>query len=362
MENINKEIINLNTLLFGEKGEKINLVEILLQSVIKGASDESLKSIMNIFGLCGALEPTQMEKYFTFFGLSLYHLEENLTTEQESFEENDFKINKFNPKTKSFNEIDLSKIDISTIKAVLSLMKILKDNTQQELSTRIINNLGQLIKSLSSDESNLIEIILPNIIEVIPKFDLSNQRTLFDNILIILNQFKNKVKDFLDDIIQLIKKFIINENFYEVITKILSRLFEEFVSEMEKYYQFFIPIFLSFIKTKKNNNKFISSLVELFSLLTKNKNFSSYIGLILEELSMVYLEARDEQVIMSLLGIFQQIVCLGNMHLFYPLIISTIIEKFKLIVNPKYYLNVNQNNNNTNIFFNIINILSNKVL
>ena len=141
MENINKEIINLNTLLFGEKGEKINLVEILLQSVIKGASDESLKSIMNIFGLCGALEPTQMEKYFTFFGLSLYHLEENLTTEQESFEENDFKINKFNPKTKSFNEIDLSKIDISTIKAVLSLMKILKDNTQQELSTRIINNL-----------------------------------------------------------------------------------------------------------------------------------------------------------------------------------------------------------------------------
>ena len=353
LENINKEEINLNKLLFGEKGEKINLVEILLQSVIKGASDESLKIIMNIFGLCGAMEPTQMEKYFSYFGLSLNHLEENLTTEEESFEENDFLINKFNPKTKSFNEIDLSMIDISTIKAVFSLMRILKENTQQELSTRIINHLGQLIKTLSSDEENLIEIILPNIIEVIPKFDLANQKNLFENIFIILNQFKNKVKNFIDDIIKLIKLYIVNENFYEIITKILSRLFEEFVSEMEKYYPFFIPICLSFLKTKKNNNKFISSLVDLFSLLTKNKNFSSYLGLLLEELSMVYIEATDEQILISLLGIFQKIVCLGNMHLYYPLIITIIIEKFKLIVNPKHYLNENQNNN-TNLFFNIL--------
>ena len=81
----------------------------------------------------------------------------------------------------------------------------------------------------------------------------------------------------------------------------------------------------------------------------------------LEELSMVYLEASDEQVIMSLLGIFQQIVCLGNMHLFYPLIITTILGKFKLIVNPKYYLYLEQKNNtnNSNIFFNIIPISTN---
>ena len=355
--NPNNSKVILNTLLFGEKGEKINLVEILLQTVIKGASDESLKSIMNIFGLCGALEPTQMEKYFTFFGLSLYHLEENLSEDQESLEENDFKINKFNPKTKSFNEIDLSMIDISTIKAVLALMRILKDNTQQELSTRIISHLGQLIKSLSSDESNLIDIILPNIIEVIPKFEISNQKILFENILVIINQFKYKIKNFLDDIIQLIKKYILNESYYEIISQILSRLFEEFVSEMEKYYQFFIPIFLAFIKTKKNNNKLISDLIEIFSLLTKNKNISSYIGLILEDLCMIYLETTDEQVIMSLLAVFKKIAGLGNIHLYYPLIIVTLIEKFKLIVNPKYYLTLNQNNNNnnnTNIIFNIL--------
>ena len=80
-------------------------------------------------------------------------------------------------------------------------------------------------------------------------------------------------------------------------------------------------ILLSLIKTKRNNNKFISSLVELFSLLTKNKNISGYIGLILEELCMLYLEATDEEVLLSLLGIFKKVVILTNMNLFYPLII-----------------------------------------
>ena len=205
---------------------------------------------MNIFGLCGALEPTQMEKYFTFFGLSLYHLEGNLS-EEESYEDNDFKISRFNRKTKSFYEIDLSKIDISTIKAVISLMKILKDNTQKELSTQIITHLEELINSLSNEESNLIDIILPNIIEVIPKFELNNQKNLFGNLLFIITQFKNKIQYYLDDIIQLIKTYIINDNYLLILSKILSKLFGEYVSEMEKYYTFFIPIFLNIIKTSR---------------------------------------------------------------------------------------------------------------
>ena len=354
-QNQNNNDINLYMLF----GEKINLVEILLQSVIKGASDESLKSIMNIFGLCGALEPTQMEKYFSLFGLSIYNLEGNTSNELESFEENDFKINRFNPKTKSFIEIDLSKIDISTIKAVISLIRILKESTQQELKTRIITHLGQLIKSLSTDESNLIDIILPDIIEIIPKFELSNQKHLFEIILTITNQFKHKIRYYLDDIIQLIKKFVLDDNYYEILSSILKRLIEEFPNETEKYYPFFIPIFLSLIKTKRNNNKLISSLVELFSLLTKNNNISGYIGLILEELCMLYLEATDEEVLLSLLGIFKKVVIITNMNLYYPLIITTLIEKFKLIVNPKYYINPNSNNNNTNIILNIMSINTN---
>ena len=56
---------------------------------------------------------------------------------------------------------------------------------------------------------------------------------------------------------------------------------------------------------------------------------------------------------MSLLDIFQQLVRLANMHFFFPLIIKALIEKFELIVNPKYYTN---QNNNSNIIMNLINI------
>ena len=351
--NINAENsqFNLLKLLFGEKGENINLVEILLQSVIKGASDESLKSIMNIFGLCGALEPTQMEKYFKFFGLSLY-----LSDQDYSFEENDFKIKRFNPRLKTFDEIDLSNIDISTIKAVVSLMRILTDNNQKELSTQIITHLEELIKSLSIEETNLIDLILPKIIEVIPKFELHNQKNLFGNLLIIITQFKKKIKFFLDDIIQLIKNYIFNERYFEIISKILAKLFEEFVSEMEKYFPFFIPTFLHLIKKNKSNNVLVSNIISLLSLLTSNKNISGYIGLILEELSLIYIGAKDEKVLSSFLKLFKQIVYLENIHLFYPLIIHTLIEKCVLIVNPKYYMNLSENNNNN--FNNLMSFLN----
>ena len=351
--NINTENspVNILRLLFGEKGENINLVEILLQSVIKGASDESLKSIMNIFGLCGALEPTRMEKYFKQFDLSLY-----LSDQDYSLEENDFKINRFNPKMKTFDEIDFSKIDISTIQAVVSLMRILKDNTQKELSTQIITHLEELIKSLSSEEANLIDIILPKIIEVIPKFELHNQKNLFGNLLIIIKQFKKRIKFFLDDIINLIKNYIFNERYFEIISKILAKLFEEFVSEMEKYFTFFIPTFLYLMKKNINNNDLVSNIISLLSLLTNNKNISGYIGLILEELCMIYIGSTEEKVLLSFLKLFKQIVYLENIYLFYPLIIHTLIEKFRLIVNPKYYMNLNNNNTNNN--YNLISLLN----
>ena len=351
-KNTENSQVNILRLLFGEKGENINLVEILLQSVIKGASDESLKSIMNIFGLCGALEPTQMEKYFKAFGLSLY-----LSDQDYSLEENDFKINRFNPKTKTFDEIDLSKIDISTIQAVVSLMRILKENTQKELSTQIITHLEELIKSLSSEEANLIDIILPKIIEVIPKFELHNQKNLFGNLLIIIKQFKKRIKFFLDDIINLIKNYIFNERYFEIISKILAKLFEEFVSEMEKYFTFFIPTFLYLMKKNINNNDLVSNIISLLSLLTNNKNISGYIGLILEELCMIYIGSTDEKVLLSFLKLFKQIAYLENIYLFYPLIIHTLIEKFRLIVNPKYYMNLNNNNNNNYNLISLLNLL-----
>ena len=52
-------------------------------------------------------------------------------------------------------------------------MRILKDNTQQELSAQIISCLGYIIKSLHPNDSPLIDIIMPTIIEIIPEFEIN---------------------------------------------------------------------------------------------------------------------------------------------------------------------------------------------
>ena len=64
----------------------------------------------------------------------------------------------------------------------LSLMRILRENSQQEVSSLIVSFLSSIIKALTKNEANLIDIILPTIIEVIPHFELNYQKSMLDNI------------------------------------------------------------------------------------------------------------------------------------------------------------------------------------
>ena len=330
----NENSINsLDELLTNERGEKINLIEILLQNVIKGATDECLTIIMNIFGLCGAMEPSKMERYFSAQGLSIYHLEGNLR-EEDSIDDNEFKIisykkNKIiNKNDKNLNEIDLASIDPSTSKAVLSLMRILKESSQQEVSCQIISFLSSIIKALTINEANLIDIILPTIIEVIPQFEINYQKNIFDNINLIINNFKNKIKFYLDEIIQLIINYIMNENYLNIICKMLNKLFTYFVYEMEIYYPLLIPIFLNLIKQNTNESNL---LIELFVLIAENKNISSYLNIMLDELSVVYLDNMDSFILKNLINFFSKIVKLENTSMFYSTIINILLQKLIII-------------------------------
>ena len=53
-------------------------------------------------------------------------------------------------------------------------------NKQQELSIKIISSLNNLIKSIKQKGSNLIIIILPTFIQIIPKFQIEQQKILFE--------------------------------------------------------------------------------------------------------------------------------------------------------------------------------------
>ena len=83
-------------------------------------------------------------------------------------------------------------------------------NKQQELSIKLISSLSILIKSIKQKESNLVDIILPTLIQVIPKFQIEQQIKLFECIIIIMNNFENKSKKYIDDIIPFIITYFFN--------------------------------------------------------------------------------------------------------------------------------------------------------
>ena len=340
-KNENDNSINyIDELLTNERGDKINLVEILIQKIIKGATDECLTIIMNIFGLCGAMEPSKMEKYFLNHGLSIYHLEGNLQ-EEDSIEDNEFKTisyqrnNSFN-NNKKLEEIDLSSIDPSTSKAVLSLMRILKGNSQQEVSSQIVPSLSFIIKALTIHEENLIDIILPTIIEAIPLFEIKYQKSMLDNIKLIINNFKNKIKFYLNDIVQLIINYIMNDNYLNIICEMLSKLFTYYIYEMEIYYPLLIPILLNLIK-QNGKEKEKQPIIYIFLLIASNKNISRYLNIMIDELASIYLDSYEDITIDYLLKFFNKIVDYENITMFYSVIINILLGKLKKISDSNIY-------------------------
>ena len=295
--------------------------------MIKGDSEKSLNIIMNIFGLCGVLEPSKMEKYFSNRGLCIYHLEGNLK-EEDSFEDNDYKFISTNKKYKKIEkEIDISNIDNSTSKAILLLMRILKENSQQEVSLEILSFLSRLIRAISENEANLIDIIIPTLIEVMPNYEIRYQINILENINLIIIIFKNKIKFYLDDIVKLILKFISNDNFLNIIINILKKLFTDFIYEMEKYYYILIPIFLNILK--KNKYKETKSLLHIFLLMSENENIVCYLNIMMDELCEELLIHNDEAIIKYLLEFFKKIIIYDNCNTFFPIIINILLRKIK---------------------------------
>ena len=336
-----KNINDINNLLSFEKGEKINLVEILLQNMIKGDSEKTLNIIMNIFGLCGVLEPSKMEKYFSNRGLSIYHLEGNLK-EEDSLEDNDYKFITTNKNYKKLGkEIDISNIDNSTSKAILLLMRILKENSQQEVSLEILSFFSRLIRAITEDEANLIDIILPTLIEVMPNFEVQYQMNILENLNLIIKNFTDKIKFYLDDIVQLIIKYISNDSFLNIIVDMLNKLFKDFIKEMEIYYYILIPIFLNILK--KNQRKEMRALLQIFLLMAENENIVGYLNIMMDELCEEFLNHSDEIVIRCLLDFMKKIIFYDNSNTFFPIIINILLKKLKCITEPKQYTTVDIN-------------------
>ena len=307
---------------------KINLANILIQCIIKGLNDESLKTIMYIFGLSGALDPSEMEKVYS--NQMNYNLEGFF--EQDYLDDKEYKIIKYNQKSKTKEEIDLSGIEPYTYKTILYLLKMLKENSQQDLTNRIVNCFTSLIHSFENKDENLIEIILPTFIRLIPQFEQNLQISLFNYINVFIRSFKKNItKKNLTELVQLCKSYIFYEQFSHSCIKILHYLFEAFVNEMEIYYTSLIQDIILVINIKKKSGKFDLSdvtcqmIIDIFTFMIKNPNINSYLELIINEYTSLcgYCQESDK--------FFRGITSLPNTYHYYPLIINNFMEKLKLL-------------------------------
>ena len=92
---------------------------------------------------------------------------------------------------------------------------------------------------------------------------------------------------------------------------------------MEIYYPILIPLFLSLISfiTKKEKKKIseIDDIIKIFNKMTKNPNINSFLGIILNELTSLFLITDDFN--STLLNFFIRVVSLHNTYYFYPLVL-----------------------------------------
>ena len=322
-----------------KKNEKINIVDILIQCIIKGQNgDENLNIIMNIFGLSGSMDPLVMEKLFFSREASIYHLEGS-SYNKNYFDENSFIVQKYNQKTQITEEINLSNIEPIKYKSILYMIRILKENTQQELIRQIINNLNIIITNLEQKDEKIVEIIFPEIIQILPNLNNSQKNDLFNSIISIIHNYKKVTKENLKELVHLTKNYIGKELYFEKCNDIFKYLFINFVEEMEIYYHELIPIFLSLINSRYNSKsgkekKYENHIIDLILIMTKNENIYSYLNIIFYKVIPLFLKTDDfnDNFLNFFHKIIKEIIIPSN---FFPLLVKALIEKIKIIVKEK---------------------------
>ena len=334
--------------------ENINVMELLFNHLIKGENYNNSVIIMKILGLCGAISPTELEKFY------LLDNEEYSDENYEEFilEDEELQIKRFNKLARRRITLNFPYIEPSNTKAVISLMEILKYYTQKDLKIKIILNLQVLIQSISSNQSYFINIILPTIIKILPVYEYKYQIILLQNISLIISNFKEKGRPYLDEILELIDNYI-KDNYLEAIYKLFTTLFENYEFEMTKYYEQLIPKFIKIMKSEEKEN---ISYTKLLILISKSDYVYPYIKLILLESKIVFLKTNEPQFINVLFDLLKQIISRFDTYIYYPLILLAINKKLNMEFGNINYIGNSQNENRLKHSKTIINTDSNILL
>ena len=300
----------------------IDLVNILIQILIKIQNKNSRLYAMKIFGFIGAMDPDKLELLMNFHQIQNENNANEYYMADEFNNYEDDKIiyknrlqmkknvnNKFNTNTINTNilgkikidfqkEINENELDTCTYHAIKVLMNILQENNSQEACNRVIASLKEMLSNLNESDNSVIYIILPTLIKCINNFKGNALLMLFDRILFIMKKFKYICKPYIPELIGIIEKYLPEKDYQKTICDILKKLTELFLSDMEKFLHRLIPIILEILSSKNENGIGVSINIrkKLFTcLLNVSSKLSNYISLIIPEIINILTNSIHEE-------------------------------------------------------------------
>ena len=371
------------------------LVNILIQILIKETHKNSRLYSMRIFGFIGAMDPDKLEKLWSIHKIENNFIHENYEIDEyNNYDDEEIiahkkkhmiksdkefkKLTKLNKKKMpDFQKMIIDQeLDPCTYHAVRALMNILKDNSQPEPSIQVIGILGSLLKSLQESDYPVVELILPTLLETIEDFESNYTKAIFDHILIILKNFKNNFKHYLKEVLDVLIKYIYEKEFQQLVFSILTKILEEFPEEMEIYFSQLIPLLLSLLEKSDKNipniQKYIFNCLSLMS-----EKLSNYLSIIIpeainlisqttlysiasNELNISRANSKSKEIYVidevknkeeDLLFFIHKIVTLSNFVQYLPKVINALLK----------YLEANINNSTTDKIMNLFLYMNEKL-
>ena len=297
-----------------------NLILLIIQVLSKSQNKKSRLYAMKIFGFIGTINPSKLNNLLNAQKESNIKEEKENNNNDMDTENNENKLipvekpvqkekkenNKYLLKNKLKNEIEKYKkfdfqkavqdktLDTNTYYSMRVLMKILLNNSNYEVSVRIISLLRDILEKLTDTDYPIIYLIIPTLLSSINNFEENTKIIILEIILLIIKEYKEQSLPFIEDILLLSESYIIEDSKSSSINKendkqlrdasldIIDKLCELYSDEISLVYPRIIPLILGLLSDTDTS---IATKRKIISCLSNiGDSLSNYLYLIIPEL------------------------------------------------------------------------------
>ena len=306
----------------------INLVRLIIEILSKSQNKQSRLYALKIFGHIGTINPDKLEILLDLNNVrdendinEFYIADEinNYSDTEIMHQKNELMGGAKNPKEKKLiNKLNISQsvlnMDIGKIKrkfdfkrairekelnstiyySIRVLMKILLNNNNYSLNTRIILVIKEFLEKLTESDYPVIYLILPTLLNTIDNFEENIKIMILEIILYIVKSFTKECLPFVENISMYIleesrssKLIKNNEEKYEkeICLEIIDKLCELYSYEVSPFYPRIIPMLLNILSEKDDDISALSKRKIISCLKHIGNSLSNYFSLIIPKLT-----------------------------------------------------------------------------